>query len=49
MCQKFKDGRTDIHHEEEQVNKSVTTEDIVQEVDEMVREQQIHNKLLVCL
>lgn len=39
MCQKFKDGRTDIHHEEEQGRKSVTTEDIVQQVFEMVREQ----------
>lgn len=36
-CQKFKDGRTDIHHEEGQGRKSVTTEDIAQRVHEMVR------------
>lgn len=47
-CRKFKDGRTDIHHEEGQGRKSVTTEDIVKRVDEMVREQYIHNCWFVC-
>lgn len=47
-CRKFKDSRTDIHHEEGQGRKSVTLEDIVQQVDEMVREQYIHNCWFVC-
>lgn len=31
-CQKFKDGRIDVHDEKGQERKSVTTEDIVQQI-----------------
>jgi len=37
-CQKFKDSRTDVHDEGGQGHKSVTTDYLVQRVDEVVRD-----------
>jgi len=37
-CQKFKDSRTDVHDEGGQGSKSVATEDLVQRVDEVIRD-----------
>lgn len=37
-CRKFKDGRTDVHDEGGQGRKSVATDDIVQRVDQAVKE-----------
>ena len=38
-CRKFKGGRTDVHDEGWQRRKSVATEDIVQRVDQVIREK----------
>lgn len=46
-CRKFKDGRTDIPHEEGQARKSVTTEDIVQRVDERLENSRF--TIAICL
>ncbi|XP_035204431.1 uncharacterized protein LOC118179366 [Stegodyphus dumicola] len=37
-CRKFKDGRTDVHDEGGQGRKSVATDDIVQRVDQAVKQ-----------
>ncbi|XP_035230246.1 uncharacterized protein LOC118202197 [Stegodyphus dumicola] len=37
-CRKFKDGRTDVHDERGQGRKSVATDDIVQRVDQAVKQ-----------
>ena len=38
-CRKFKEGRTDIHDEGGQGRKSVATEEIVEKVNQVVRER----------
>ncbi|XP_035216956.1 uncharacterized protein LOC118190360 [Stegodyphus dumicola] len=37
-CRKFKDGRTDVHDEGGQGCKSVATDDIVQQIDQAVKQ-----------
>ncbi|GBN61495.1 hypothetical protein AVEN_232440-1 [Araneus ventricosus] len=48
-CRKCKEGRTDIHDGGEQGQMSVTTEDLLQGVDQVVRQKQKFNTSELCL
>ena len=44
----FKDGRTNIHDEEQSGRPSYITEDLVHKVDEKVREQPVYDFVVIC-
>lgn len=45
-CRKFRDGRTNVHEEGEQGRHSIVTDELVQKVDQGVRENIVQGFLI---